>query len=244
MLPVLVVEVLVLYFAWQHLVAPLAVYHAHRSHCHPVLPPVAVDAYAAELGPAALHMHRQLLALGYSPSVAANLSASSSSIRFAVYARPDDPMTASLMVARSALGEKLMLEFTLVSDRGVRMGILNSAQPLVYPPWERKIVYRVLGVPDAAQLHAALVRLQARHPAFHAVIQPAGDELARIVEYMEDEVRYLVGCGYMKRDCDRRGRGLTLRGAYRMSWLLSWPWKAISNLRARRLGRQLLAEAA
>jgi hypothetical protein len=231
------------WLAWQHLVAPLAVYVSHRAHCEVELPDMPVERYLAELGEVARPVHDELLAIGFSPVVAGSLHMSSSDTRFAVYQKPGEPACANLMIGRNVFGEKTALEFTLGAADGTNLGVLDSPIPSVYPAWPRKRTYRVMGVPGAASLYAVLGRLRARHPGFVPGIPPSDRLLELARDFMQAETRHMVSIGFLKRDCDRRGRGLTLRGAYQASWKLTWPWRAISNWRARRLGRQLLAEA-
>src|SRR6218665_1650855 len=139
--------------------------------------------------------------------------------------------------------ESNMLEFTqLYADDSV-LSIHNATQLPVYPELPYKRAIRLPGIRDAHALLQAALKLREQASGTRAAMT-AGDEVQRAEDFLNREHQDLLHQAYFAKHLRPDGlRGLTLKGAYLMSWKLLWPTRPWLDAQQRRKGMRALVAA-
>lgn len=232
-MPTTIVYFAVFYIAFQHLIAPLIVWATNRSPCRYTFPPISWDAPLAESDINVREAHRELETISFRPVAASGFGASHASMFFVVYRHPSDLAFATLMRGRNWLGTQAIVVFTQIYSDGRQLALSNAFLPGVYPSWRRMTGVRFPGLTNVSELFSRFAVLRDRFDGMERVELPRDQELAALEKFNNEQVQYLCEIGYMSRDCDERGRRLSIIGAYRSSWKLLQPWKFLKNRRDR-----------
>jgi hypothetical protein len=223
-----------LYFAFMHLVAPLFVLRTHRVPCEYRFPPADLAATLAEATEPFRATCRQLADLGFSPVAAGRLGLSNASTAFVLFRRPGDPCIATAMLGRSALGTRVVVDFTQPYRDGTCLSLGNNPYPPLFPRLRMKVAYQLAATRPLSELHERFRRLRERSGLRDPVTAPEGTELAALEKFMNAEAAALREQGIYAARCENGFRRLTLKGAYLLSWKLLWPWKPLRVWLARR----------
>jgi hypothetical protein len=215
------------YFAFTHLVGPLLVLRRHGVPCEYRFPPADVAATLAEATEPFRGTCRQLADLGFAPVAAGRLDHSNSSTAFVLFRRPGDPCIAAAMLGRSALGTRVVVDFTQPYRDGTCLSLSNNPYPPLFPRLRMKVAYQIAGTRPLWELHERFRRLRERCGLADPVTAPDGGELAALERFMNAEGAALRAQGIYAEGCVNGLRRLTLKGAYLLSWKLLWPWKPL-----------------
>jgi hypothetical protein len=229
-----VTGVLGLYLAFTHLVAPLFVLRSHRVPCEYRFPPADVAATLAEATEPFRATCREFAELGFSPVAAGRLDNSNTSTAFVLFRQPGDPCIATAMLGRSALGTRVVIDFTQPYRDGICLSLSNSPYPPLFPHLRIKVAYQLAGTRHLWELLERFRRLRERCGLQDPVMAPEGGELASLERFMSAEAAALRERGIYAAGCENGYRRLTLKGAYLLSWKLLWPWKPLRVWLARR----------
>ncbi len=135
-------------------------------------------------------------------------------------------------------------EVSQLFDDDTVIDVLNASMDPAYPPSPRKVMFRFPEAQNVSELVAITEKIIASYLASKtAVTFPKGRELETIARLLNEEQDELIAKGYFKKEGHNGMRGVTLKGAYLMTWKLLWPIKQIRQSRNRAFAQKVLAEA-
>jgi hypothetical protein len=225
-----------------HLLLPLLVWKQQGVPADYQLEKLPPEPFLAERNAEFRLWHRDLLLLGFEHLGVAELVLSHAKTRCSLY-RHDNGFIATVLTAGNAHMEGNMLEFTQPYADGSVFSVHNAIMPAVYPDLPYKQAVRLPGIRDANALLQAALQLRKQQGGIPACLAPdavfqyAGD-------FLDREHQDLIRLGYFtsKRRPDGL-RGLTLKGAYLMTWKLLWPTRLWLDAQQRRAGVKALRAA-
>jgi len=139
---------------------------------------------------------------------------------------------------------EVFTEISQLFDDDTVIDVLNASMDPAYPPSPRKVMFRFPEIQEVSELVAVTEKIIASYlSSKRAVTFPKGRELETIARLLNEEQDELITKGYLKNEARDGIRGLTLKGAYLMTWKLLWPIKQIRQSRNRAFAQKILAEA-
>lgn len=225
-----------------HLLLPLLIWKQQGVPADYQLEKLPPEPFLAKCNEEFRLWHRNLLLLGFEPLGMAELVMSHAKTRCSLY-RHDNGFIATVATAGNAQMESNMLEFTQLYADGRVFSIHNATQLPVYPELPYKRAVRLPGIRDASALLQAALKLRKQQTGTPATIA-AGEEFQHACDFLAREQQDLIRRGYFANNLRPDGlRGLTLKGAYLMSWKLIWPTRPWLDAQQRRQGIQALRTA-
>jgi len=213
------------YIAFQHLVAPVIVWRLSKLPCTYTFPPVGWRDAVTNAGAPFLAAHNELQGTGFHPVAASGMGLSHSSSFFVMYRSKTDSAIVTLMRSVNSVGEYVSIDITQPYGDDVHLSLTNAALPLIYPPWDKKCVYRLPATMAFGELWTRFRILRDRSGLAGQATVSEGEELALVEKFSNAEIRHLCDTGFMEAACVDGVRRLSLKGAYTASWKLLWPWK-------------------
>ena len=236
------INAFVLWIVFLHFIVPLIVYRLHRGPEKYTLPEISWESFIAGRSSAFLREHADFMQLGFIPAAASVLSIPGCITYFALYRHESDPAAATLMSSGNARGETITKEFTQRYENGFHLSLIASPLPTPFPRWRKKEGFRLPNVASIAQLFEAFKGIRANSQYGLPERLPIGQELGEVQNYLNEELEDLISRQYLSARAINGQRKFTLKGAYLMTWKISWPWKAIDNMisrdRVKRLSRK------
>lgn len=231
------------YFAFLHFVSPLAVFASAKGPCRYEFPPFDLTETLTNAPDPTKRAIAALGELGFTPVGASRLDMSHSSTGFVLLRKCDDPCLATVSVSSNFLGAISSVEFSQLYEGGGCLSLTNTPMPATFPERPEKIVYRLPKYSDLRSLYSSFITLRAKSPFRYTPISPPeGGALVCLERYCNEELVALCKAGFYSSQCSDGKRGLTLKGAYVMSWKVLWPWKALRLRLAERRTIRALAD--
>lgn len=228
--------------AVMHLLLPLLVWKQQGVPADYQLKKLPAEPFLAERNAEFRQWHRDLLLLGFEHLGVAELLLSHAKTRCSLY-RHDNGFIATVATSGNAQMEGNMLEFTQLYADGSVFSVHNALMLSVYPELPYKRTVRLPGIRDAGALLQAALSLRKEDGGTAASITP-GEEFQRAGDFLDREHQDLIRRGYFAKKLRPDGlRGLTLKGAYLMSWKLLWPTRHWLDAQQRRAGMKALRAA-
>lgn len=229
-------------FLLLNLLAPLLVWRSQRIPARVRLHPVDDPGFIAARSERFRELHARLEEMGAGYIGSSSLALENAITHFSVYLL-DEGLTFGTLVSITGGDEEVVYaEFSRLYRDGSILDVNNAPVVSAYPDMDVKIMARLPGISEPADLHAAFKRLAA---ALHNSAPPANaaelDCFGVIRDYIEKESDELVKMGYCHPEVDASGnRALTLKGAYLMTWGQLAPGNWIRRFLDARYARRLL----
>jgi hypothetical protein len=218
-LPVTLLLVVAGLLTLPYVLGPVIVYFTLEMPDRYDLKELPSDGFLTERSPGFLSLHNQLLELGFQFVGASSLANSHATAFFSGYRNTDGSTIASINSTSSAhVSEILTMAFGRKYADGVCLSVNNSQHPEIFPPWQRKVLFRFPDEFDPARLFVK----------FNAIVHGLGrtDVL---------EISQLVSTRFARKPTGDGKLRLTLSGAFIGAWRLMWPWKTILKRQDSRL---------
>ena len=114
----------------------------------------------------------------------------------------------------------------------------------VFPPSPKKVTFPFPDIKSVSKLVSITERIIASYLSSKTpTTLPKGKELETIADYLNKEQDELIRKGYLQKDAKDGLRGMTLKGAYLLTWKLLWPVKQIRHAQKQSFVKKILAEA-
>ncbi len=147
-------------------------------------------------------------------------------------------------IANPNVPAEVYFEINQLYDDDTILDVLNASMDSAYPPSPRKAMFRFPEVRTVSELAAVTEKIIASYLSSKtSVTFPEGKELETIARLLSEEQDELIEKGYFQKEADAGLRGLTLKGAYLLTWKLLWPVKQIRQVRNKAFAKKILAEA-
>ncbi|MDQ8036118.1 MAG: hypothetical protein REI12_01765 [Pedobacter sp.] len=246
-------DILVTIFSWafsltigivlaMHVLLPLLVWKQQGLTAHYDLEKLPADTFLAERNEEFRNWHQSLLDMGFEYLGSSMLTLSHAKTYVSLY-RHENGLAGTVATSGNAQMEVNMLEFTQVYADGSVLSANNSTQLSVYPRLAYKQGYRLPAIRDARVLMQAALLLRKQRPGELSTLT-RGREFEEIADFLNREQQDLLRQGYFAHALRADGlRGLSLKGAYLMSWKLLWPTRPWLDALQRRQGIKALAMA-
>jgi hypothetical protein len=213
------------YFSFQHLIAPLIVWRSSTFPFAYSFPSVSWKDMVANSGASYLARHNELQDFGFCPSVASSVEGAHASSFFVIYRSKSDGALVTLIRSVNSVGEFVSIDITQPYVAGVHVSLTNSVTPPIYPPWEKKLVYRLPVQMPFSELWMRFCVLRNQSGLTNPTTILEGEELALVEKFSNAELKHLFKIGFVEPECLNGKRRFSLKGAYMASWKLLWPWK-------------------
>ncbi|MGH8492876.1 MAG: hypothetical protein ACRERR_07190 [Moraxellaceae bacterium] len=225
-----------------HVLAPLLIWKQQGITADYRLQQLPAEAFLAERNEEFRGWHNDLLAMNFAYLGSSQLTLSHAKTFVSLY-RHDNGLVATVATSANAMQEVNMLEFTQVYADGSVLSSNNSTQLGIFPALPYKQCYRLPAIRDARALMQAALLLRKQRPGELATLS-AGREFEEIADFLNREHQDLLRKGYFASALRPDGlRGLSLKGAYLMTWKLLWPTRPWLDAGQRRQGIRALRKA-
>ena len=224
---------------------PLLVYSQNKQPERFRLDPVPKERILEETEERFHALAEEIEANGFGYIAASAFSMQQTATHFMLFGNEEKKLYIMLtQISNPNVPTEIFPEVSQLFDDDTVIDVLNASMDPAYPPSPRKVMFRFPEIEEVSELVAVTEKIIASYLASkRAVTFPQGRELETIARLLNEEQDELIAKGYFKKEAHNGMRGVTLKGAYLMTWKLLWPIKQIRQSRNRAFAQKVLAEA-
>lgn len=241
----IVITLLLLPLAFLNLLAPLLILKTQRLPARVRFAPLPEEEFLPARSETFNRLDGELKQMGFvygGSSVLKNMNTDS---YFSLYSLPGDAACAMLVTINSPVRNMTYLEFCQVFADDSVLDVNNADVVSAYPAMKQKTMLRYPAVNDPATLLDIFRKIRKRMAQQLPVKDwdPANG-IAVVEDALARESDELVRLGYSREAVDDEGqRGLTIKGAYLMTWKNVFPGKQVQDWLDLRRARRILRQA-
>jgi len=243
------IQLVLLLYASQFVIAPLIIYFSNKSSANPQFTTFDLANPPLRLPPSYLQSLPLLESLGFQPvaHLFTGALATNTRVVLTLYVNRMERETASVVhiLCGAAPMTRVLstyIEFCTEFDDGHEMSTLNSKQVLLFAVIPEKQIFRLPNVTNLQQLYEVHRAVTAQRLGANKRLALPGQEVNELIDGMKRDLARQEAFGQMALDASGEWYRPTMRGAIHGTLMLIWSVGMLRRMLQRRRGVRLAAE--
>ena len=243
------IQLVLLLYAIQFVLAPLVIYFSNKSSANPQFTTFDLANPPLQLPPSYLQSLRVLESLGFQPvaHLFTGVLATHSRVVITMYVNRTERDSASVVHILSEVQPMTRLlntytEFCTEFDDGHEMSTLNSKQAALFTAIPEKQIFRLPNLTNLQQLYEVHRAVTAQRLGANKRVALPGQEVNEFIDGVKRDLARQEAFGRMALDASGEWYRPTMRGAIHGTLMLIWPVGMLRRMLQRRRGVRLAAE--